>query len=80
MFYTIRLLRKKDGSETKYVSSWQDHDSAEVHFHKTLAQDMVNPDIASVTTMVISENCVTYESRYWVASNVAIDEEQGGEF
>lgn len=67
MFYTIRIQRKKDGTETRNISPFTNHDDAEIFYHKCLAADMGNKDNESVSVAVMSESCVIDLSKLWVS-------------
>lgn len=84
-FYTIRIQRKTNGTETRNMTPFETHDEAEIHFHKCLAADMGNKDMESVIVCVMDESCNVWEHKFWVAPTPEPKEpaeetvEEGGE-
>lgn len=52
-YYVLRVQRKKDGTEVRNIAPFDNHDSAEIHYHKCLANDMGNADMVSVLCAII---------------------------
>lgn len=75
MYYTIRIQRKKDGTEVRNIAPYENKDEAEIFYHKCLAADMSNTDMKSCIMMVLSEDCSIVLSRHWVSTANELVEE-----